>query len=46
MIVAVNRVLVSAAVNWIADVARTMKYKAAYDIYRRDVEYATPIPYM
>ncbi|HLF22275.1 MAG TPA: DJ-1/PfpI family protein, partial [Burkholderiales bacterium] len=30
------------AEDWIADVARTMEYKAAYDIYRRDVEYATP----
>ncbi len=30
------------AEDWIADIARTMEYKAAYDIYRRDVEYATP----
>lgn len=30
------------AEDWIADVARTMEYKAAYDIYRRDVEYAAP----
>ncbi|HEY9099820.1 MAG TPA: DJ-1/PfpI family protein [Thiobacillus sp.] len=32
------------AEDWIADVARTMEYQAAYDIYHRDVEYATPIP--
>ena len=30
------------AEDWISDVARTMEYKAAYDLYRRDVEYATP----
>jgi transcriptional regulator GlxA family with amidase domain len=30
------------AEDWIADIARTMEYKAAYDIYRRDVEYAAP----
>jgi len=30
------------AEDWIADVARTMEYKAAYDIYHRDVEYAAP----
>ena len=30
------------AEDWIADIARTMEYKAAYEIYRRDVEYATP----
>lgn len=30
------------AEDWIADVARTMEYKAAYDVYSRDVEYATP----
>lgn len=30
------------AEDWIADVARTMEYKAAYDLYRRDVEYAAP----
>lgn len=30
------------AEDWIADVARTMEYKAAYDIYRHDVEYAAP----
>jgi transcriptional regulator GlxA family with amidase domain len=28
--------------DWIADVARTMEYKAAYEVYRRDVEYVTP----
>ena len=28
------------AEDWIADVARTMEYKAAYEIYRNDVEYA------
>ena len=31
------------AEDWIADIARTMEYKAAYDIYGRDVEYATPL---
>jgi transcriptional regulator GlxA family with amidase domain len=30
------------AEDWITDIARTMEYKAAYDIYRRDVEYAAP----
>ncbi len=30
------------AEDWIADIARTMEYQAAYDLYRRDVEYATP----
>jgi hypothetical protein len=30
------------AEDWIADIARTMEYKAAYDLYRRDVEYAAP----
>jgi transcriptional regulator GlxA family with amidase domain len=30
------------AEDWIADIARTMEYKAAYEIYRRDVEYAAP----
>jgi len=30
------------AEDWIADIARTMEYKAAYELYRRDVEYATP----
>ncbi len=30
------------AEDWIADVARTMEYKAAYELYRRDVEYLTP----
>jgi len=30
------------AEDWIADVARTMEYKAAYELYRRDVEYAAP----
>lgn len=30
------------AEDWIADVARTMEYKAAYDVYRNDVEYASP----
>ena len=29
------------AEDWISDIARTMEYKAAYDIYRSDVEYAT-----
>lgn len=29
------------AEDWITDIARTMEYKAAYDIYRNDVEYAT-----
>lgn len=28
------------AEDWISDVARTMEYKAAYDVYRRDIEYA------
>jgi transcriptional regulator GlxA family with amidase domain len=28
------------AEDWIADIARTMEYKAAYDIYRRDIEHA------
>lgn len=28
------------AEDWITDIARTMEYKAAYDIYRSDVEYA------
>ena len=32
------------AEDWIADVARTMEYKDAYDIYHCDVEYAMPIP--
>ena len=26
--------------DWIADVARTIEYKAAYDIYHHDVEYS------
>lgn len=30
------------AEDWITDVARTMEYQAAYDLYRRDVEYSTP----
>jgi len=30
------------AEDWVADVARTMEYKAAYDIYSRDVEYVVP----
>lgn len=30
------------AEDWIADVARTMEYSAAYQIYRKDIEYATP----
>lgn len=30
------------AEDWIADVARTMEYQAAYDLYQNDVEYATP----
>lgn len=30
------------AEDWIADVARTMEYKGAYELYRRDVEYAKP----
>ena len=30
------------AEDWITDVARTMEYKAAYEVYRRDVEYTTP----
>lgn len=29
------------AEDWISDVARTMEYKAAYDIYSRDMEYVT-----
>jgi transcriptional regulator GlxA family with amidase domain len=29
------------AEDWIADVARTMEYKAAYDAYSRDIEYVT-----
>lgn len=29
------------AEDWISDVARTMEYKGAYDVYRRDIEYAT-----
>ncbi len=32
------------AEDWIADIARTMEYKAAYDLYQRDVEYAVPKP--
>jgi transcriptional regulator GlxA family with amidase domain len=30
------------AEDWITDIARTMEYKAAYEMYRRDVEYAAP----
>lgn len=29
------------AEDWVADVARTMEYSAAYQIYHRDVEYTT-----
>jgi len=32
------------AEDWVADVARTMEYKAAYDLYSRDVEYVAPKP--
>lgn len=28
------------AEDWIADIARTMEYQAAYDVYRQDLEYA------
>ena len=30
------------AEDWISDVARTMEYGRAYDLYRKDIEYATP----
>jgi len=30
------------AEDWISDVARTMEYARAYDLYRKDIEYATP----
>jgi len=29
------------AEDWITDVARTMEYKTAYEVYRQDVEYTT-----
>jgi transcriptional regulator GlxA family with amidase domain len=30
------------AEDWIADIARTMEYSAAYQAYRKDIEYASP----
>jgi transcriptional regulator GlxA family with amidase domain len=30
------------AEDWIADIARTMEYSAAYQVYRKDIEYASP----